>query len=90
MQPQVDNRMPPGHWWRLAAATLLAFGVFCVLTRNWTPLRVGWPIIVIIFLLALIRQGADLYERRRRRHPPACLRSPQISDRRTPTTGARS
>ena len=63
-----DNRMPPSQWWRLATVGPLAFGLFCLLTRSWTPLRVGWPIILGVFILALIRQLADLYERRRRRH----------------------
>jgi hypothetical protein len=70
MPPHEDNRMSPAFWWRLVATAPLAFGLFCLLTRSWTPLRVGWPIIVLIFVLALIRQGADLYERRRRRQTP--------------------
>ena len=67
MRTPQDNRMPPSGWWRLAAAGPLAFGLFCLLTRSWTPLQVGWPIIAVMFALALIRQGADLYERRGRR-----------------------
>lgn len=46
----------------------LVFGLFCLLTRSWTPLQVGWPLIVGVFLLALVRQGVDLYEQRGRRH----------------------
>lgn len=68
MRAPQDNRMSPSRWWRLAASTPLAFGLFSLLTRSWTPLEVGWPIIVVMLLLALIRQGADLYERRGRRH----------------------
>ena len=67
-QPEQDNRMSPRQWWRLALAGPLAFGLFCLITRSWTPLRVGWPIIAGVFILALIRQLADLYERRGRRH----------------------
>ncbi len=66
-QPEQDNRMPPSQWWRLAAAMPLVFGLFCLFTRSWTPLRVSWPLIAGVFVLALIRQLADLYERRRRR-----------------------
>lgn len=64
MQTEQDNRMPPARWWRMALTMPLAFGLFCLLTWSWTPLRVAWPIIAVIFALALIRQGADLYERR--------------------------
>ena len=59
-----DNRMPPRRWWLLAGSMPLAFGAFCLLTHSWTPLQDGWPIIVLVFILAAIRQGADLYERR--------------------------
>lgn len=70
-----DNRMAPRNWWLLALTTLLAFGAFCLFTRSWTPLADGWPIIALIFALAVIRQGADSYERRQRdgmgrRHAP--------------------
>ncbi|HEX8729635.1 MAG TPA: hypothetical protein VF739_13475 [Ktedonobacterales bacterium] len=76
MRRKQDNRMPPRRWWFLALMVLLAFGAFCLVTRSWTPLADGWPIIALVFALAIIRQGADLYERRQphahleRRHPP--------------------
>jgi len=76
MRQGQDTRMPPRRWWFLALATLLTFGVFCLLTRSWTPLAAGWPVVALIFALAIIRQGADLYERRPshdslgRRHAP--------------------
>jgi len=41
MRQGQDNRMPPRRWWFLALATLLTFGVFCLLTRSWTPLAAG-------------------------------------------------
>ena len=67
MQREQDNRMPPRNWWMLALTTLLAFGAFCLVTRSWTPLADGWPVIALIFALAVIRQGADLYEDAERR-----------------------
>jgi len=60
--------MPPARWWQLAATSPLVFGLFCLLTRSWTPLQAGWPVIVGVFILALIRQGVDFYERRGGRH----------------------
>lgn len=64
MRTEQDNRMSPARWWRMALAMPLAFGLFCLLTWSWTPLRVGWPIIAVIFTLALIRQGAARSGRR--------------------------
>ncbi len=46
----------------------LNFGVCCRVTGSWTPLRDDWPIIVVIFALAVIRQDADLYEHYRYEH----------------------
>lgn len=70
-----DNRMAPRNWWFLALTTLLAFGALCLFTRGWTPLADGWPVVTLLFTLAVIRQGSDLYERRQRdglgrRHTP--------------------
>ena len=59
-----DNRMSPGRWWLLAGAMPPSFGAFCLLTHSWTPLQDGWPLIVVVVILAAIRQGAALYERR--------------------------
>jgi len=72
MRAEHDTRMPPWRWRLLAGMMPLAFGAACLVTRSWTPLQDGWPIIVVVFLLAAIRQGADLYERRQgwRRHAP--------------------
>ncbi len=67
MRTEQDNRMSPARWWQFALATPFAFGLFCLPTWSWTPLRLGWPIIALFFALALIRQSADLYERRGRR-----------------------
>lgn len=69
MQSQPDNRMPPWRWWLFSLTLALTFGVICLVTRSWTPLRDGWPLIALIFALAVIRQGADLYEQRRERQP---------------------
>ncbi|HEY8324987.1 MAG TPA: hypothetical protein VIG77_10885 [Ktedonobacterales bacterium] len=68
MRRETDNRMPPRSWWLLAFMTLLAFSVFCLVTHSWTPLAAGWPIVALIFALAIIRQGADRYERRQSQH----------------------
>jgi hypothetical protein len=73
MQTQRDSRMSPWRWWLLAQATPLAFSAFCLVTHSWAPLLDGWPIIAVIFALAVIRQSADIYEQRngRRRAPHA-------------------
>ena len=79
MQRQPDHRMPPWRWWLVALAMTLTVGAFCLVTRSWTPLRDGWPIIGLIVALAVMRQGADIYEhqhklyrehRAGRRHTP--------------------
>lgn len=76
MRREQDNRMPPRSWRLLALMTLLTFSVFCLVSHSWTPLAAGWPIVALIFALAIIRQGADLHERRQphdhlgRRHAP--------------------
>ena len=67
MRTERDNRMPPRRWWQFAVTMAVVFGLYCLLFHTWAPLQAGWPIIAGIFVLALIRQGADLYERRGRR-----------------------
>ncbi|HEY7976355.1 MAG TPA: hypothetical protein VID72_13490 [Ktedonobacterales bacterium] len=57
---QPDSRMPPWRWWLMTLAMALGFGVFCLVTHSWSPLRAGWPILALILALAVIRQGADL------------------------------
>lgn len=78
MRREQDNRMPPQKWWLLAWTTLLAFTVICLVTRNWTPLAAGWPVVALIFALAIIRQGADLYERRQSHVPPRRRHAPHV------------
>lgn len=78
MRREQDNRMPPQKWWLLAWTTLLAFTVICLVTRNWTPLADGWPLIVVLFTLAAIRQGADLYERRPSHDPLGRRHAPHV------------
>lgn len=78
MRREQDNRMPPRRWWFLAMVTLLTVGVFCLVTRSWTPLADGWPVVALIFALAIIRQGADLYERRPSHDPLGRRHAPHV------------
>ena len=75
MQRQPDHRAPLWRWWLMALAMTLTVGAFCLVTRSWPPLRADWPIIMVICALAVMRQGADIYEhdqehRAGRRHTP--------------------
>jgi hypothetical protein len=78
MRREQDNRMPPRRWWFLALVTLLTFGVVCLVTHSWTPLAAGWPVVALIFALAIIRQGADLYERRQSHDPLGRRHAPHV------------
>ncbi|HEX8733573.1 MAG TPA: hypothetical protein VF725_16095 [Ktedonobacterales bacterium] len=70
MRAEQDNRMPPRRWWQFAITMAVVFGLYCLLFRTWAPLQAGWPIIAGVFVLALIRQGANLRERRGEPRPP--------------------
>ncbi len=55
----------------VGADSAARFGVFCLVTRSWTPLVVGWPLVATLLALAHQRQRAAIYEQRnRRRYTP--------------------
>lgn len=65
---QVDNRMSVRQWLTLASVALMSVTIFSLITRSWTPLRDGAPVIALLWILFLIRLGAQWYERRERRN----------------------